>query len=463
MGECLVSYEAYQLGLGRRVAIKIPVVNTSDPTASEFRERFLAEARLGSRLTHPNTVRILEFGQDRGICFIAMEFIEGVTLSELVMRQRALDPLRVTRLGMQLCGSLAEAHSLGVVHRDLKPTNLMVASQADGSEHVRVLDFGIAKVLRGSSVTTQAGLMLGTPGFMAPEQIVGQTVTARSDIYGVGALLYLMCTGSPPFMGENIQRLLYRQLNEAPVPFAEACPGRDVPQWLEWVTLRCLERDPAERFATASVLAQALAACQVAIQLDPPDFSLGLDSDGRLIQDGMGDELPERDVWPVSTGAVAPPPSLPSFFTLGGDRKPLPMPMNPLVPVLVGLAIAMGTTALAFALLTAVVLWSPPDWGSVEPAAPQVALSSPSAPPDDETGTSGARAPVLSHAGPIQEIVGRDTAEPELVKPAERAPKTTTRKSGRRKPPPAPEPSPPVDEESPLNEGMNDLVDPFAD
>ena len=497
-------YEAHQISLGRKVAIKIPMLDAPGSATSDFSERFLSEARLSSQLTHPNTVRVLEFGRDQGNYFIAMEYIDGTTLSELVRQAGALDSLRVIQLGIQLCGSLAEAHSFGIVHRDLKPTNLMLTEHLDGTEHLRVLDFGIAKMMRGSRIATQAGLMLGTPGYMSPEQIIGKPVTARSDIYGVGALLYLMCTGKAPFAGENIQRILYRQLHEPPTPFAVTCQNVAVPYWLEWITMQCLERSPERRFATVSQVAIALRACQSAMQCDNPGFALSLDTHGMVVEEGSPDAAKAIDSW--SEPHMASLPSMPSSFTLSTpERKSWLPPVNPVVPLLFGLAISMVSIASALALLTLVVLWARPDPSKspAPPPAPTVGAPSSFTPPAEGQPTEPDSevpppAPTSQADGgqvppePEESVVNPEEEESEPARPqpmvkTDRSPRAPRRSVERPSqtldtpptpaptpppeaaPPPQPTPLPePAPEEPPtpepsLDDGMNDLVDPFGE
>jgi serine/threonine protein kinase len=256
-------YIAEQRGLERTVALKVLGVEGGRRVDASFRDRFFREAKLCSKLTHPNTVRIYDYGQtEDGVFYIAMEFLDGQTLSA-ILKSGPLDPVRIVNFAVQVCGSLAEAHSLGLIHRDLKPDNLIVTRTADGREFVRVLDFGVAKDTTNTDLPTEAGMVYGSPGYMSPEQILDQALSPRSDIYSLGAILYRMATGTKPFGSTNAVALLTRHVYSPPQPFREANPHLEIPRSLEWVTLTCLAKDPADRFATSAEVARALKVCEL--------------------------------------------------------------------------------------------------------------------------------------------------------------------------------------------------------
>ncbi|MEQ1506665.1 MAG: serine/threonine-protein kinase, partial [Myxococcota bacterium] len=266
-------YLAEQLGLDRTVAIKVLAVDPTD-VGRRFHDRFFREAKSVSRLTHPNTVRIYDYGQtDDDVYYIAMEYLEGRTLG-LILQEAPLDPLRAIAIASQVCASLSEAHGLGLVHRDLKPANLIVTATSDRREFVRVVDFGIAKDTRTGDLPTQAGLVYGSPGYMSPEQILEQPITPRSDIYSLGAILYRMLTGTRPFGDASAAIDLARHVVAKPMTFAAANPGVKVAATLEWVTLQCLAKDPADRFGSAVALAEALKVCELELRgiLAPVDL-----------------------------------------------------------------------------------------------------------------------------------------------------------------------------------------------
>ncbi len=255
-----IVYRAHDSHLDRSVAIKVlPAESTADPVR---RQRFVHEAKAASALNHPNIVHIYDITTDRGVDFIAMECVEGLTLQQRIdlKNLRLNDALKYA---VQIADALAKAHSAGIVHRDLKPSNIMVND--DGI--VKVLDFGLAKLMEpaeggGSATTATAqivtgkGAIVGTITYMSPEQAEGRPVDVRSDIFSFGSVLYEMVTGQPAFQGKSKIATLSNILTKEPVPVSQAAEG--VPQELERIIARCLRKDPARRFQTAADLKVAL-------------------------------------------------------------------------------------------------------------------------------------------------------------------------------------------------------------
>ncbi|MCB9745112.1 MAG: serine/threonine protein kinase [Alphaproteobacteria bacterium] len=281
-------YRAEQQPLGRHVALKVlstpPHVDLE--SLSAFRQRFFREASICSKLTHPNTVRIYDYGKSEdGIFFIAMEFLEGRTLRQILAKEAPMAPWRAIDLLRQVCASLAEAHSMGLIHRDLKPSNLIITTHADGTEFVNVVDFGLVKDLEGGfgdSEETQAGMIVGSPMYMSPEQILQEGLTERTDIYSLGVILYGMLTGRRPFRQESSVAIMNCHLNVPPPPFAESNPDVEVPANLEWITMTCLEKEPEDRFANVQELARALGAVDRELRGLVAPFQLQL-SEGRVV------------------------------------------------------------------------------------------------------------------------------------------------------------------------------------
>lgn len=243
-------------GLKRQVAIKILRSGVQqDPIAVR---RFEREAHALSQLTHPNTVRIFDFGvTPEGLWYYAMELLDGRDLAALVREQGPLEPRRVVHLMLQVSRALAEAHERGIVHRDVKPENVFVSTAGGEQDLVKVLDFGIAKVARHGATLTEGGWFGGTPNYMSPEAARGADTDARSDVYSVGATMYFALTGRPPFVERNAAALLQAHLHQDPSS-PSAGLANPLPPSLEELVLRCLSKDPHGRPADGAELARAL-------------------------------------------------------------------------------------------------------------------------------------------------------------------------------------------------------------
>ncbi|MBS0262839.1 MAG: serine/threonine protein kinase, partial [Planctomycetes bacterium] len=234
--------------------------------------RFEREVQSAAMLSHPNTIEIYDYGRaDDGTFYYVMEYLPGLSVSDLVRQAGPLSPGRAIYLMRQVCGSLGEAHRMGLVHRDLKPANILVAILGGQCDVAKVLDFGLVKQTdpeaQGGPQLTADFTVSGTPSFMSPEQARGdRDVDGRADLYALGSILYFMLTGKPPFERENPLSLMIAHASEPVVPPTKLRP--DVPADLEAVTLKCLAKSPADRYADARELSQALAACQNARDWD---------------------------------------------------------------------------------------------------------------------------------------------------------------------------------------------------
>jgi len=241
-------YRAHDETLDRDVAIKVLNPEISDP---EVVRRFRAEAVTVAKLNDPGIATIYELLQHEDQWLMVMEFVRGETLERLVDRAGALAPERAAELCTQVLTALGHAHRMGVVHRDLKPANLMMTETGA----MKIMDFGIARVA-GSDHLTHAGHMMGTPAYMAPEQVLGQEVDARADLYSMGVVLYRLMSGKLPFKGDTAFAMAQSQVNDPPTPVRLA---RDtVPAWVDAVTARALAKSPADRFQNAEEFCQAL-------------------------------------------------------------------------------------------------------------------------------------------------------------------------------------------------------------
>src|SRR4051794_12235455 len=246
--------------LGRPVAIKLLADGAAgDP---EVRSRFLREARLAGRLSHPNVVRVFDAGEDGGRPYIVMELVDGETVADLLARRGRLDPAEAISLGRQAAAALQHAHDAGLVHRDVKPQNLLL--RRDGT--LEIADFGIARAAESTRLTL-AGTVLGTAAYLAPEQALGDDVGPAADVYSLGAVLYELLAGEPPFRFESLAQIA----TERPPlrPLREL--AREVPPALEDVVMRALARNPAYRQASAAELGAELAA---AVQEAPTERAL---------------------------------------------------------------------------------------------------------------------------------------------------------------------------------------------
>lgn len=248
-------YVAEQQPLGRACALKVLAPRYEGEVDAKFEERFFLEASTLAQLQHPNTVRVYDYGRDDdGTYFLAMELVDGEGLDAVIRREGKLVAERAVHLAVQVARSLREAHTLGVVHRDLKPGNLLVTNVGEEAEHVKVLDFGLVKAIGGDDRDlTHAGLFMGSPRYMSPEQIRGDTIDQRSDVYALGILLFQMLAGRTPFDGDPM-RVLVAHASE-PVP---PLPTGVAPLAVERVIRRCLAKRADDRYLDMTEVIAAL-------------------------------------------------------------------------------------------------------------------------------------------------------------------------------------------------------------
>lgn len=254
-------YRAEQLPLGRQCAIKILNPGYAGDQDPEFHKRFFLEASVASKLTHPNTVTIFDYGRtDDDIYYIAMEYLEGTTMHRAIRVAGHLTEERVVHISMQVARALREAHGLGVIHRDLKPANVFLVEHGDEPDFVKLLDFGLVKEFaeEPAEQLTQTGLFMGSPKYMAPEQIRGDRVDARTDIYSLGVIMYEMLCGKVPFDRPTSVNILMAHVNDVVPPMRELNPNIVVSAEMEETVMRCMAKDPEARFRSMDEVLAAL-------------------------------------------------------------------------------------------------------------------------------------------------------------------------------------------------------------
>jgi serine/threonine protein kinase len=317
-------YRGNQHSVGRDVAIK--VVTPALVSNPEVIKRFLRECKLSSRLSHPNAVGVLDFGQTSdGVFFMVMEMVQGRTLDDVIESEKKLRPERVIRIGMQICDALEGAHAIKIIHRDLKPSNVMLMSS--GRDLVKVLDFGLAKSLAPDSTQstmTNAGVLMGTPAFMPPELATGAECDGRADLYSLGCMLYYMGSGQLPFYSESIHELvtMHATLVAPPMP--------DVPPSLGRVVDRMLLKKPSERYQTAAENREALEEALLGLRESRPVAVQVATADDTRISLGPSPALSSdfdflKSEPAIPRPAIPQPPAIPPAVTANDgtrNRKP---------------------------------------------------------------------------------------------------------------------------------------------
>jgi len=262
-----VVYVATDDALGRRVAIKMiradVVGSTSDVDDEKVAvTRFMNEARAAAQIKSAHVATVLTFGQTKvGDLYLVLEYLDGITLTDVLKREKRLDVDRALRITQKVCRGLKAAHALGIVHRDLKPSNVMLVEQDGDPEFVKILDFGVAKKISDrESDVTRTGALIGTHTSMAPEQITGGAVDARTDIYAIGCLLFRLLTGKSPFVADDFVAVLHAHLHRAPPKPSSIRGDQAIPSTLDALVTRCLAKDPADRIPTTAELERLLGA-----------------------------------------------------------------------------------------------------------------------------------------------------------------------------------------------------------
>jgi hypothetical protein len=428
-------YRAIDETLHREVAIKVLNTELNDP---EVARRFRAEAITVARLSHPGIATIYELFQHDGQWLMVMEFVRGETLEQLVARAGALPPQQAALLCMQSLTALAHAHNMGVVHRDLKPANIMRTESGD----IKIMDFGIARV-SGTEHMTSVGFMMGTPAYMAPEQVLGNEIDARADLYAMGVVFFRLLTGQLPFKGDTPFAMAQAQVNAPPTPIRTI--RADLPEWVANVLARCLEKKPEDRFQSAvafhDALAQAVSGVSGAVPMVAPGVSVGSTA-----------PLPSLPPDEVAATMLSTPATLPSGRVETATSAAVPVPPPAQVPGAVAGRVpgAAGRPlwlagALAAALLLAVGGWWMFSGRGSAPAsvaeAPVEAALQPSPEPPPAEPTPVAPSAPAANTPPAAAAAGRAGAAGNTPVPAPAPPTTATTATGRRGAPP----EPPVD------------------
>jgi serine/threonine protein kinase len=253
-----IVYKVEHQRMGKIAAMK--VLHRELASDKEVVRRFRREAEAISKLTHPNTVQVFDFGTSDGAMYLVMEYVRGEDLGAVLRRDGPLPFLRAAHLFIQIAGALSEAHELGIVHRDLKPENILVTRTRDGSEHIKVLDFGLAKLSERDEAmdSTGRGAIVGTPYYMSPEQIRGEPLDHRSDLYSLGAMLYRVITGEPPFTAQTPVGVLTKHLTDELVPPRVRRPDLDIDARVEAIVLRAMAKKREARYATVDSMREDL-------------------------------------------------------------------------------------------------------------------------------------------------------------------------------------------------------------
>ncbi len=345
-------YKAIDETLDREVAIKVLNADLGD---TDLLKRFRAEAVTLARLNHPGIATLYELYRDDENLLMVMEYVRGETVHDLCERLGPLAPPQAAHLAMQVLDALSHAHRSGVVHRDLKPANLMVADTGN----IKVMDFGIARVL-GTEHFTQGGYMMGTPAYMAPEQVLGGDIDGRADLYAVGVVLYRLLSGQLPFSADTAIAMVQKQVNDSPIPIAQHQPG--LPPWCARVLEQALAKAPEDRFQTADDFRAALmsavqpqALSELPTMATPTPTAIRISPDvtrGHQATAGYSGLASSRA---VMTPSVAMPPAAAAVPPHATDSTPAPPPVRAhdvsTTTVVLGRKHLVGIGAIALVLL----------------------------------------------------------------------------------------------------------------
>jgi eukaryotic-like serine/threonine-protein kinase len=315
-------HQATDLTLERTVAVKILAEHLSDD--ERFVARFRREALAVAKLIHPNIVQVYDTGIDEGRHYIVMEYVQGRSGAQILQRQGPLDAETTAEIGIQACAGLDYAHRRGIIHRDVKPGNLMIVGGpvGGGEMTMKLADFGIARAIEQTRIT-QVGSVVGTAAYLSPEQVRGEEATPATDVYALGVVLYQFLTGRLPYEGSTLAELAVRQQNERPLP--PSTYNDDVPEALGAAVLRALEGDPARRYASASEMSGGL---QLGLQGEDVTLPLG---EGTAATNVLGSETATRHLDQTAQTEYRPAPS-PTRRPVARAPQPPPVAPRPAQP-----------------------------------------------------------------------------------------------------------------------------------
>lgn len=415
-------YRAIDETLEREVALKVLNPDLAD---SDIVRRFRAEATTLAKLAHPGIATVFELYRDEQELFLVMEFVRGEPLDKVAERWGPLPPERAAQIVMQILEPLGYAHRAGIVHRDLKPANLMVTEFGT----IKIMDFGIARVA-GSEHMTSDGMMMGTPAYMAPEQVLGAEVDGRADLYSVGVILYRLLTGNLPFKADTAIAMVQKQIKDPPTPVKQF--RTELPAWCERVLARALAKSPADRFQTADEFRAALAsvvmpAPNVAIAAAPgaeaAAVELTLAPNASLsIEPPLGETMPPTAAAPPAPSQALPSPPAAVAPAAQATSPPKPAARDATVvirrKVLLSWAVVIAAVAVAAILYTSI---SDSNRASVpKPAADRR--------PE----------PIAAPAKPVTERPGPETGRASIAPPPSPSPEAPARATPEKRPTPAP-------------------------
>jgi len=291
-------FKAEDIRLGRLVALK--VMRPGIAAKRDAKSRFLREARATAALSHDHVVQIHQVGEDRGIPFIAMQYLEGQSLQTAFTRLKKLRGIDVARIGKEVASGLAAAHEKGLIHRDIKPDNVWIEAK---TRRAKILDFGLARDLTADAGLTQSGTILGTPRYMAPEQVTGENVDHRADLFSLGSMLYHLAAGQPPFAGSNIAALLFSITHSAPQPLIEVAPS--IHPSLADLIMRLLSKEPENRPQSAEAVAKQFAKIESAMKSPANTAALPAQPSNVTKATKSADRRPPTRPWPMIAAAGA--------------------------------------------------------------------------------------------------------------------------------------------------------------